>query len=178
MPTRFSHLAWTLAIVVGLTSLAPLWGWLRGHDRWVLTLGAATVCGQMLVLLTCALPQVAQGLSGRDLAEYINRSGRLPSRMLLTQHRVGSVVFYLDRTCAAGCDSGRMANQDIDDPLPSPVLGREEWVVIPERHLATARRDYKLSSLPYEQAGHFRLYHRSDIEPQSLLGQAEVPLLR
>ena len=174
LPTRFSLLAWTLAVVAALTSLAPLWSWLRGRDRLTLGLAATTVCGQLVVLLLFAFPQVAVGLSGRDLADYFNRTRELPSRMLMAQERVGSVVFYLDRDLRSQLQLGQMANQDIDDPLPSPALGTKEWIVIPERHLHTALNDYDLSSLPYERAGRFRLYRRSDVEPRALVGQADT----
>ena len=178
LPTRFSLPAWTLAVVAGLTSLAPLWSWLRGRDRLTLGLAAATVYGQLAVLLLCAFPQVAAGLSSRDLADYFNRTRKVPSRMLLVQERVGSVVFYLDRDLRSQLQLGQMANLDIDDPLPPPRMGTQELIVIPERHLHLALDDYDLSELPYERAGRFRLYRRNDVEPRALIGQADYPLLR
>ena len=39
LPTQFSFLPWTLAVVAALTSLLPLWSWRRGRD--CLTLGLA-----------------------------------------------------------------------------------------------------------------------------------------
>jgi hypothetical protein len=132
----------------------------------------------MIVLLLCAVPPVAAGLSGRDLADYFNRTRELPSRIVLAQERIGSVVFYLDRDLRSQLQLGQMMNQDIDDPLPLPALGTKEWIVIPERHLHTALHDYDLSSLPYERAGRFRLYRRSDAEPRELVSQADSPLLR
>ena len=145
-----------------------------------MTLGLAvsTIAVQMAVLLVFAFPQVAAGLSGRDLADYINRTGKLPARLILAQERVGSVVFYLDHDLRSQLRSGQMVNQDIDDPLPSPLRTAEEWIVIPERHLHTALHDYDLQSLPYERAGRFRLYRRSDVEPQSLAGLSNVPQWR
>jgi 4-amino-4-deoxy-L-arabinose transferase-like glycosyltransferase len=178
LPTRFSLLAWTLAVLAGLTSLAPLWSWSRGRDRLTLGLAATTISAQLSVLLLCALPQVAAGLSGRDLAAYFNRTRELPSRVLMTQERIGSVVFYLDRDLRSKLQLGQMVNQDIDDPLPSPALGTEEWIVVPERHLHVVLNDYDLSALPYERAGRFRLYRRSDVGPRALVGQADSPLLR
>jgi 4-amino-4-deoxy-L-arabinose transferase-like glycosyltransferase len=178
LPTRFSLPAWTLAVAAALTSLAPLGSWLCGRDRWTLGLAATTVCGQLVVLLMFAFPQVATALSGRDLADYFNRTRELPSRMLMAQERVGSVVFYLDPDLRSQLQFGQMVNQDIDDPLPSPALDRKEWVVIPERHLHTALNDYDLLPLPCEQAGRFRLYRRSDVEPRALVGLSDCPLLR
>jgi len=178
LPMRFPPLTWAVATAAALTSLAPLWSWLRGSDRLTLALAATTVSGQLIVLLWCALPQVAWGLSGRDLADYLNRTRELPSRMLMTQERVGSVVFYLDRDLRSQLRAGQISNQDIDDPLPMPSMETQEWVVIPERHLHTALNDYDLSSLPYEQAGRFRVYQRNDVEPRVLIGQSDRPILR
>jgi hypothetical protein len=174
MPVKFSILAWVLAALMGLTSLAPLWSWRRKRDQLTIWLGAATVCGQLVVLLLCAVPQVAAGLSARDLAEYLNRNRNLPARMLMAQERIGSLVFYLDGDLRSRLQIGQMANQDIDDPLPSPPLPSspgdvKEWIVIPERHLHTALNDYDILPLPCERAGRFRIYQRSDVEPRALI---------
>jgi 4-amino-4-deoxy-L-arabinose transferase-like glycosyltransferase len=178
LPTRFSLPVWTLAVVVAMTSLAPLGSWLCGRDRLTLGLATATVCGQLFFLLCCAVPQVAWGLSGRELADYLNRTRILPSRMLMTQERIGSVVFYLDRDLRSQVQLGQMTNQDVDDPMPLPAVGETECVVIPERHLHTALNDYDLSALSYESAGRFRLYRRSDMEPRVLVSSADCPMLR
>ncbi len=61
MPIRFSMLQWTLAVAVGLTALAPLWSWWHGRDRLTLGLAAATVCGQLVVLLLCAASPGCRG---------------------------------------------------------------------------------------------------------------------
>jgi hypothetical protein len=178
MPVRFSPPAWTLAVAAALTSLAPLACWLRKRDRLTLGLAAATVCGQLLVLLSCALPQVARTLSARDLADHFNRAGEIPPRVLVAQEQIGSVVFYLDRDLRSQLRLGQLARHDIDDPLPALLPGTKEWIVIPERHLHRTLDDYDLSALPYERAGRFRLYRRSDVAPRALVGQANSPLLR
>ena len=178
LPARFSLLAWALAIATALTSLAPLASWLCGRDRLTMGLAAATVCGQLAVLLLCVFPQVTEALSARDLADYFNRARELPSRMLVAQEQIGSVVFYLDRDLRGQLQRGQMAFQALDDPLPLPALGAKEWIVIPERHLCTALANYDLSSLPYERAGRFRLYRRSDMEPRALVARAGSLLMR
>ena len=96
----------------------------------------------------------------------------------MAQERIGSVVFYLDRDLRSQVQLGQMENLDIDDALPAPALSADEWIVIPERHLHTALHDYDLSPLPFEQAGRFRLYRRSDVEPRALISRADCPLLR
>ncbi len=168
LPLRFSLSTWTVTVVAGLTSLVPLGSWLRGRVRLTLGLAATSVCGQLVILLFFALPQIAAGLSGRDLAAYFNRARELPSRVLVAQERIGSLVFYLDRNLRSQLQPGQMANLNIEDALPSPALGTDEWIVIPERDLQTALKVYDLSALEYERAGRFRLYRRSDLEPHRL----------
>ncbi len=96
----------------------------------------------------------------------------------MTQERIGSVVFYLDRDLRSQVQLGQMTNQDVDDPMPLPPVGETECVVIPDRHLHTALHDYDLSALSYESAGRFRLYRRSDMEPRVLVNSADCPMLR
>jgi len=178
LPTRFLPLAWAVAVAAALTSLAPLWAWLRGQWRLTVGLAAATVCGQLAVLLWLALPQAADALSARELARHFNRTRQLPSRILLAQERVGSILFYLDRDLRDQLHPGQVANHDIDDPLPMPRMGTNEWVAIPDRHLPTARHDYDLDRVPFEQVGLFRLYRRSDLEPRALMSRADGAALR
>lgn len=188
MPTRFSPLVWAIAIAVALTTWTPLVAWFVGRTRLTIALASASVCGQLLVLLWFVLPQVAVGLSARDLARHYNRTGVLPSRMMLAQERVGSVLFYLDRNLRDRLQPGQIANQDVGDPLPMPRTGADECIAIPDRHLQWARNDYELDYAPFEKIDGFRLYRRIDLEPRSLrdhgessramMGQGEGPALR
>ena len=175
---RFSPPAWTVALAVAPTSLMPLWSWLRGRDGLTLGLAATIVCVQMAVLLPCALPPVTAGLSGRDMADYFNRTRELPSRMLMVQERIGAVVFYLDRDLRRQLQCGQMLSLDMDDPLPSPAMGTNEWVVVPERHLHLALDNFDISALPYKRAGRFRVYPRNEVEPRALVVRADDTLLR
>ena len=171
LPTRFSVAVWTLAVVVRAqpTLRAALGVDARPVAAFQLIgLAAATVCGQLAVMLWFALPQVAVGLSARDLARHLNETHELPSRLLMAQERVGSVLFYLDRDLREQLQPGQIANQDIDDPLPSPPMGRSEQLAIGERHVHTAQNDYNLSAVPFESVGRFRIYRRRDIEPHAL----------
>jgi len=177
-PVRYSRPEWMLAVTAGLTSLAPLWSWRRGRDRLTVALAATSVCGQMAVLLFCALPSVAGMLTGRDLADYCNRTRQLPSRLLLAREQVGSVVFYLDPDLRRRLQPGQITEQGIENPLPLPAWDTKEWIVIPERYVRAASRCYDLSEPPFEQAGRFRVYQRNDVEPRARVGQLDDRLLR
>ena len=163
LATRFPPLAWTLAVGAGLTSLLPLWTWSRGLYRSTMGLAAATVWAQLAFLFVCAVAPVAAMLSGRDLADHFNRTRQLPSRLLMVREQVGSLVFYLDRDLRSQLHLGQMASQDMGNPLPA-TWDANEWMVIPERYLRPADKAYNLSSLPYQRAGRFRIYRRSDVQ--------------
>jgi hypothetical protein len=150
--------------------------WLQERPRLTIGLAAATVCGQLAVMLWCALPQVADGLSARELAMHINKTRELPSRLLMAQERVGSIIFYLDRDLREQLQPGQIANQDIDDPLPSPRMGCSEELAIGERHVHTAQNDYNLANVPYESVGRFRVYRRRDIEPKAIASSSGLVL--
>jgi 4-amino-4-deoxy-L-arabinose transferase-like glycosyltransferase len=178
VPTQFSPLAWTIAIAAGLTSLAPLWAWRAGRMRLTVGLATATVCCQLTVLLWFALPQTAEALSARELAMYFNQTRDLPSRMMLSRERVGSVLFYLDPDLRAQLQPGQIANLDVGDPLPQPPMGTNEWIAIPERHVHSACRDFDLDLVPYQKVDGFRLFKRSDLEPRALVGRVPDTQLR
>jgi 4-amino-4-deoxy-L-arabinose transferase-like glycosyltransferase len=170
VPTRFSTLAWVVAIAAGLTSLAPLGAWLAGRTRLTVGLATATVCCQLAVLLWFAFPQTAEALSARELAMHFNQTRELPSRMMLSRERVGSVLFYLDPELRARLQPGQIANLDVGDPLPWPRMGTNEWIAIPERQVNSARADFDLDTAPYQKVDGFRLFKRSDLEPRTLVG--------
>jgi 4-amino-4-deoxy-L-arabinose transferase-like glycosyltransferase len=172
VPTQFSQMAWAFAIAAGLTSLAPLWPWLAGRMRLTVGVATATVCCQLAALLWFAFPQTAEALSARELAMHFNRTRELPSRMMLSRERVGSVLFYLDPELRAKLQPGQIANLDVGDPLPQPPMGTNEWIAIPERHVHSACRDFDLENVPYKKVDGFRLFKRSDLEPRALVSRA------
>ena len=97
LPLRFSLSTWTVTVVADSSPWCRWGAGFAGRVRLTLGLAATSVCGQLVILLFFALPQIAAGLSGRDLAAYFNRARELPSRVLVAQERIGSLVFYLDR---------------------------------------------------------------------------------
>ena len=62
----------------------------------MLAASTLTTALQFAVALTLILPIVAENFTARHLAEYFNRSGRIPIRLLVAEERLGSLVFYLD----------------------------------------------------------------------------------
>ena len=156
MPTRFSLPAWTLAVVAGLTSLAPLWDWLRGRNRLTLGLAATTVCGQLVVLMLWFCPRLPRGFPAA-IWPTIQSHARIALEAAAGPG-AGRLGPLLSRSRLAQPVAPRPDNEPgYRRPPASPPMDTKEWIVIPERHLHTALNHYDLSSLPYQRAGRFRL---------------------
>jgi 4-amino-4-deoxy-L-arabinose transferase-like glycosyltransferase len=120
LPVSFPRLTWIVAALAGLTSLAPLWAWRGGRMRWTMALSTAAVCGQLAVLLWLALPQAAETLSARQFARHCNRGRVLPTQVVATEGRIGSIVFYLDRQLRDRLRSEPLAARGKDGRLLRP----------------------------------------------------------
>jgi hypothetical protein len=156
---RLAGATWALAVAVSLLSWMPLGFWLMKGPRGALTAGVLVTVGQFVFLMTVVLPQVAGGLSARDLAAYFNRSGQLPARLLVAEERLGSLVFYLDGSLRAGLQDQQLQAITFHDMLNPRLAGSVAVVALAERQATrAAEHDVDLTGLPYEQAGHYRLY--------------------
>ena len=170
---------WTLAVVAALTSLAPLGSWLRGRDRWTLGLAATTVCGQLVVLLVVRLsPGGRCALRPRFGRLFQSHAGTAVEVVAGPGRRSARSFSISIATCAASCSLARWYARTSTTLCPRPRWTPTKWIVVPERHVHVALNDFDLSALPYERAGRFRIYRRSDVEPRAMVGQVDVPLLR
>ncbi len=59
-------------------------------------------------LMLAPLPRAAEYLTSRDLAVALNASGRLPSRVMVLDERIGSLIFYLSPTLRAQATADRI----------------------------------------------------------------------
>lgn len=126
LPTSFSLPVWAVAVSAGLTSMAPLAAWLCSRLRMTVALSSAAVCGQLAVLLWLALPQAAETLSARDFARHFNRARVLPTKIMATEGRIGSIVFYLDRQLRDRLRSEPLAPRGKDGRLLRPLPADED----------------------------------------------------
>ena len=163
LPVHVESIGWCIGLAAAFSVWLPLWYWEKGQVRATIVVANLSVVAQLATVMLFVFPQVAGTLSAPELARHINRSRELPSRLLVAQERVGSVIFYLDPKLRAKLHGASQIDSiDIDDPLPKPVLG-SDLIALPERHLHTALSHYQLQDAPYVQAGRFRIYDRAEL---------------
>jgi 4-amino-4-deoxy-L-arabinose transferase-like glycosyltransferase len=95
---RFDVTAPWLLVVAAASAmaigLACLRAWSAREDRSLAWLGGA-VFASVAIVIVVVLPRAADRMTARDLASLLNRRGTLPSRVLVLDERIGSVIFYL-----------------------------------------------------------------------------------
>ena len=160
------HFAWPVWLAVGLTaaiSPLPLVAWRAG--RWQASLAAAalSLAVQFVVVITFVLPPVANDFSARELAEHFNRLGQFPTRLLVVDERIGSLVFYLDPQLRAGLKNGQLVRLLADSSIR---LQPGDVVALPERKLSKAVEYLDLHDAACESVGRYRLYRIA--KPQAI----------
>lgn len=152
---RFGWAAWVAVCVAALAAPLPLIAWRA--ERWTASLAAASLslAAQFLVVMTLVLPVAAEVFSARALAEHFNRQGRVPTRLLVGEERVGSLVYYLTPSLRAGLKVGQFRPLTVDDPTP---LRAGDVVAVSERRLSQVRECFDVDGTPYESVGRYRLY--------------------
>ncbi len=116
---------------------------------------ALSVAAQFIVVMALILPQLAEMYTARDLAEHFNRLGQLPSRLLVAEERIGSLVFYLDPKLRAGLTPNRVEYLPADPPIN---LRAGDVIAVKERNLWKTGQWLDLDSRDYERVGPYRLY--------------------
>ncbi len=151
--------AWPAWAAVGLAAAAtplPLVAWRAGRWQAALTAAALSLAVQFVVVMTMILPPLADVLSARELAEHYNRFAKLPTRLLVAEERIGSLMFYLTPSVRAGLKDGQIQRLWRDHP---PPLQSGDVIALPEQGIRRAGRYLKLGQMPYESVGRYRLYH-------------------
>jgi hypothetical protein len=151
----FAWPVWAFIAVIAIVSPLPLLAWRAGRWQASLATAAFSVAAQFVVVMTLILPPVAETCSARQLAEYFNRQGWVPSRLLVVEGRIGSLVFYLDRPLRDGLQPDQfqvVLAKELPEPRPGDVIAVNEWKVF------KLRRYFDADGTPYESVGSYRLY--------------------
>ena len=169
---RFTWPVWTAAMLAALGAWVPLWFWFAGRRQAMLAASLLSAAGQFAAIVVFALPQVAEVVSARELARHFNRTGHVPSRVLVAEQRIGSLIFYLDADLRAELRDGQLRHAKL---AKMSRLDDEGMLVVPEEKVRYARRFVDLSGVEYETAGRYRLYRAADVGPRFLSADARQP---
>jgi hypothetical protein len=144
--------------------------WLEKAGRWEQALAASILAMglQFAVIMTVMMPAAALQFSARDLALALNRSGRLPRRVLLMEERVASVIFYLTPELRGGLQPGQLASFGVDRLAELSQAEPGTTVAISQRWLRALAARIDLTNIPFQQAGQYRLY-----DAQKLKGKGQ-----
>lgn len=133
-----------LAVLVGLSAWIPSWLWSRRRLSQALPAGVLVPAAHMLFVLAFVLPHLATQHNARDLAEYFNRRGRIPSEVVLVEQRVGSVVFYLKPELRRQLGIDQFHDERADELQPGPCPQADTVYVVDEEHVGEVARRLKL----------------------------------
>ena len=152
---QFAWPVWLAVSIAAAVSLLPLIPWRAG--RWQASLAAAalSVAVQFVVVMAMVLPQVAETCSARELARHFNRLGQVPSRLLVTEGRIGSLLFYLDPQLRAGLGVDQFQQLSANE---LPQLRPGDTIAVPEWKVSKLRRYFDVDHNQYESVPPYRLY--------------------
>jgi hypothetical protein len=164
-PLQVSWRGWLAVLAGAVAACAPLVFWHAGRRRAALAAFILTVAVEFAVLMAVVVPGVAAYCSGRDLAQHFNARGQLPPHVLIVEERVGSIVFYLDRSLRDELRPGQLASLRLSrlDELLSAEPGTV--VAVPERWVPKLAQQLRLSDSDFQQAGRYRLYDAQQLVP-------------
>ena len=158
---RFSWPVWVASAAAAAASAVPL-SFLYDRRRRA-TFSAATFSAalQFAVVMTVVLPPVAATTSARDLAYHFNRLGRLPSKLLIAEARIGSLVFYLEPELRAALREDQL--KQVHHLYEFSEWDPDMTVAVPERRVERVDGYVDLDDLTYESTGRHRLYRATEL---------------
>ena len=155
---RFSWAQWTATLLAAITPWVALAWWRAGRLHGALLAGIGSTVVQFVAVLVVVGPYAARVNTARDLAQYFNALGEVPSRVIIVEDRVGSVIFYLDPPLRAGLVAGQF------EPIRAKRLGEmpeppsDGLIAMAQRRFRRAGRYYHLDEIEFERTGRYRLY--------------------
>jgi hypothetical protein len=98
-------------------------------------------------------------MTGRDLADALNASGSLPSRVSIYNERIGSLVFYLSPALRAQASATRLVETTLPEAIGRLNLELPDAVLaVRDRNAGRLTRLFKHPVDPDLRAGTFLVY--------------------
>jgi 4-amino-4-deoxy-L-arabinose transferase-like glycosyltransferase len=173
----FSWAVWAAGIAAGLTSWLPFGFWRVRRYGEALVVGAASLAAQFLVLAPVIGSPVAEQYSARDLAQYLNQRGQIPSRVVILEGRVGSLLFYLDPKLRAGLHPDQLQGLPAEELAEAIICEPDALIVLSETQVPRVQRRVDLSGIEHEHVGRYRLYSPAQLRAiQTRIAARHIPL--
>jgi hypothetical protein len=161
---QFSLSAWIIASLASAACFVPVLFWYSKRYQETVAASLLAMAAQFAIAMTVLMPVVAKPFSSVELANYFNRTGNVPSRVLLAEERVSSVIFYLKPELRSKLKAENFKRVFVEELAleidPSTLL------IIPERKVEKMESFISLRGIPYQTVGRHRIYEPGTITPE------------
>ena len=168
-----SPLAWTFTLLAAGTAAIPLWFARSGRFAHCLTAAFFAVAVQFVVLMTIVTAPVARQFSACDLAAHYNARQEFPRQLVLVEERLGSLIFYLDKSLRLFLRPGQICAWRANEVRHWPRPMDQAELVVAEQRAKTLAKYLDLDGLPKQQAGRWSVYDAADVIPRLLVAKAK-----
>jgi len=153
-----SHI-WVLGFLISLSAWLPIvFASLRQHLR-PLGMGFAYIAATFAFIITVVVPPLAGARSTKNLADYFNRSGKIPDRVLIVHERIPSMIFYLDPKIRAKLQPDQVRTVDYDVVLAASVETPELLTIVPEGENDRLAA-HAFTGTEVARIGHYHIYEQ------------------
>jgi hypothetical protein len=98
-------------------------------------------------------------MTSKDLANWLNALGRLPSRVIVVEERIGSIVFYLAPPLRAEATPERILSSSRTDTLELLRVDPDDGVVaLRDDELGRFQQLFPVPPQPVAHTGRFAIY--------------------
>jgi 4-amino-4-deoxy-L-arabinose transferase-like glycosyltransferase len=160
---QFPWFLWIAAIPVALGTWLPAGFWYRGRAKATVVAAILVTLVHFAWIMALLLPRVAAVTAGRDLSEYFNHLGAVPSQVMIVEERVGSVVFYLAPELRSRLQKDQITSVRARDVMKQPAVKADAVIVIAEQQIETANARIGLPDMAFDRAGRYRVYRAAAI---------------
>jgi 4-amino-4-deoxy-L-arabinose transferase-like glycosyltransferase len=155
-----SAIGWTAAIVT--IPVVLLAGLSASRARRLETFVSRIALGIgvcVTVVLFFVAPGVVASMTAKDLANWLNASGSLPSSVIVVEERIGSIAFYLAPALRAHATPDRILTSSRIDALELTRITPDDGVVaVRDDELAKFQQLFPVPPQPVAHAGRFSIF--------------------
>jgi hypothetical protein len=96
----------------------------------------------------------------------------LPARLLVVDERIGSLVFYLDKSLRLFLRDNQLQAVQVDAIRHWPRADEQTQIVVSEQRAEKVQKTVDLRGVPCQRAGRWQIYAGPDLRPRLLIAAA------
>lgn len=155
---QLSPVTWIAGVAIGASLVVWRILWFQRRAWWALAALLPSLAAHFYMIMLVVVPAVAANLSSGDLARYFNERGDLPSKVIVVDDRLGSLVFYLRPALRKSLVPGQIETVLHEDIVADPRRIDGALVVVSDRVTRRAGPNLIPPERPARQVGRFTVY--------------------